>query len=201
MTFAVCLSNSPLANAQCLRYSVDVIRPPPCALLYPQATVHSLNESGHLAGGWGSCGSQVRFLGTGGPSVIPINVPGFPFGVNSSHQIVGTFDNATGHFGYFWQNGALVNVGLSNNTFSECLAINESGQACGYAHIPRGQGVVQRSYIWQNGNGTDLNIPGNVSEANAINNLAQVTGWMGVGDVPPFYGEAFIWQQGMTTPL
>ena len=63
-------------------------------------------------------------------------------------------------------------------------------------------GASLEACMWHEGLVTNLEIsvgPSNV--ANDINDKGQVVGWMGVAPSQPFPGEAFVWENGVTTPL
>ena len=115
------------------------------------------------------------------------------FDVNDAGQVAGIALNRA----FLWRNGTKTDLGtLGSGSSASASAINESGYAVGYSALttpPSGTHAV----LWSNGAITDLtpDVPANQSaSATGINEVGQV-----VGNIS--YVTAFIWQNGVRTPL
>ena len=146
--------------------------------------------------------------GTLTPLTLPIGPNAQAFDVNDNLQIVGWMgtSQANSH-GFLWDDGNAKDLGIpSGGTTSTAQAINNSSVICGNYRIPNPKGgpVVARGWVLKNGEYTDIGVlPGYLrSFAVDINDEDIVVGTCN-GDGP---GEtqtspAFIWQDGVATPL
>ena len=102
--------------------------------------------------------------------------PGKPAKINNAGQVVGTHwinPNWTGARACLWENGSCTVLG-SFGSASYAHDINEQRQIVGLAITG---GNTDRSFLWENGVMTDLNIGGDSnSRAAAINESEQIAG-------------------------
>jgi probable HAF family extracellular repeat protein len=139
-----------------------------------------LNEAGETVG-WAIAGSggYYGFISTPvGPPLTNLGSPpngsySYAQSVNDSRQVVGYADVNVG-FGtedraFFWEDGVMIDMGTLGGDASQARAINNSGQAVGWAE-DGGPGI--HAFIWEDGvmtelPGFDLGYPD--SEARGIN--------------------------------
>jgi probable HAF family extracellular repeat protein len=118
-------------------------------------------------------------------------------GINSLGQVVGLAVNTTAHVerGLLYSAGATTILGTFGGSDSVAMAINDSGQAVGWADTPAN---TQRAFLYSDGVMTNLGTLGGTSSyAYGINNLGQVVG------ISYIAGEelAFMYSDGMMTNL
>jgi probable HAF family extracellular repeat protein len=198
---AVSLSGSS-ALAQCASYAVDVIPGPNCQFENSDASAFGLNAAGEVVGAYYTCdkaGESAVWLR--GKLWIPLTFPSdiaglSPKDINSSRQIVGkaaTARNPTEDIAGFYDfESKTIELGLlPGGNFSEALAVNDDGTACGvWGNNATGE-PSSHGFIWQDGRMSDLALPiGPSHAATGISDSGKVCGWMGTG--PHIDGHAFI---------
>jgi len=126
-------------------------------------------------------------------------------GINSRGQSVGYCGTRGGDIhAVLWQSGNIFDLGGAGGHDAKAAAINNQGQAVGYAAMLNS---VRHAYLWQEGKCLDLRmLPDDIdSEANAINNRAQVVGDShNIGEGPirhAYLSRAFLWQGGKMLSL
>ena len=126
------------------------------------------------------------------------------FDINNAGQVVGYSYNTgnTQMRPVVWSaNGSPTDLGsLAGGPGGKALAINDLGEAVGYAFKPYDQwgSVYDRAVVWRNGTVTELGtLGGNESFAYDINNLGQVVGTSQAGSRVG----AFIWENGVMTEI
>lgn len=200
-------------QVQC-EYEATVIQPAPCPIfgilnLYAMA----VNNVGHVVGWRWNCAldDDIAYLWT--PELGMVDIP-FPPGttrrraeaINSAGRIVGSagFPNdGLGHIAFVYDSttGQLTNLGtLPGATWSEALAVNELGQAVGYALNNVTGDPPLTPLLWQDGLMTVPTLPvGPDAYASDINDNSQVVGWMGHSNAMDSH--AYIWRAGVVTDL
>jgi probable HAF family extracellular repeat protein len=170
----------------------------------PGTSANDINDYGQVTG-WTNVGSELHaFLWTptvaNGTSGSQIDLGDFPgglfeaegFGINSLGQVVGYSNTAQGGHAFLWSPttphgmvGSMADLGVLPNANSSIgLDVNDSGQVVGYSVVmSRGP----RAFVWTptvlNGNSGIMNDLGalsggnGTSEATAINNLGQISGY------------------------
>ena len=193
------------SEAQCPDYQVEVLSLPYCGLPQYGIGPSGLSKNGDITGSYTVCGQEFAgFLWSDGTLTffgLEESKSGGPTDINSKLQAVGVKEGSTGHVGFRYENGKMIDVGmLPGSNFAEAHAINESGQIVGESsdvvNGPLG------AFFWDNGNQFALELPvGPNSIAHDINDNSQVVGWMGQNAISTAYAEAFLWENGKTTPL
>ena len=196
-----CLTH--VSNAQCVRYHVTASATP-CPPF--STTPYAINGSADLVGG-SSCGEYGRaFVAWEGGSSALIPLPGSDgstaHDINDRCAIVGVLEGiGFGHRGFLYHQGDVTILDCQRgHNWSEAHAINDAMICAGLsANVQTGPQLACR---WIDGNIEILPLPvGPESEANDINHSGQIVGWMGVAPVAQFPAEAFLWDNGITTPL
>jgi probable HAF family extracellular repeat protein len=111
--------------------------------------------------------------------------------LNEAGQVVGY---AAGR-AFLWQNGAKRDLGTLGGPSATANALNEAGQVVGHATFATLSQT--RAVLWNNGGIVNLTpelAATEFSSASGINESGQVVGNIG-------YGIAFLWQNGVRTPL
>jgi probable HAF family extracellular repeat protein len=123
---------------------------------------------------------------------------GSAFGINDLGQVVGYSQSTLGIRAFMWQSGTLTDLGvLPGGNDSVAVGINNSGQVVGRSSSSDGD----RAVFWEAGTIASLGIlPGasGRSEATAINDAGQITGW---SDTATGASHAFLFQSGNMTDL
>jgi probable HAF family extracellular repeat protein len=125
-----------------------------------------------------------------------------PRGINSLARVAGA--NAVGGFyeAMLWTNAAWQDLGTLGGNESLAAGLNDLDQLVGYAQIATGQ---TNGFIWiPNGTGSVTNsqmkslgtLGGAVSEAYAVNNAGQITGYSDVPGHPSTQQHAFLFSSG-----
>src|SRR3954451_3829815 len=115
--------------------------------------------------------------------------------INAAGQVTGISHTPTGdQHGFLYNNGKMLDLGTLDERFITYLysprAINDAGQVTGQA-VARSQ----HAFLYTDGQMLDLNPPRNlVTEAHAINNAGQVTGFS-------FDLHAFLYSSGQMLDL
>jgi probable HAF family extracellular repeat protein len=189
-----------VCDAACHEYTVDTISLPFCGFSGYGISPGGLNDQGDVTGWYSVCEADAGafYWSNGALTLVDVGRDsiGGGFDINSKLQIVGVKNGPAGHVGFLYENGKTIDIGMLPGTnFAEAYAINESSIAVGMYN-------GNKAFIWEDGIATAL-VPsvGSSAVANDINDNNQIVGWMGVATFPPFYGEAFVWQNGKTTPL
>jgi hypothetical protein len=140
--FAFCSGGQDVCTA-CPNYSVEVIALPYCGSPFYGISPLGLSSNGHVTGGYNTCaGTAGGFYWVNGSlTLFNVDDDGNPetFGVgraiNSKLQIVGNRLSEVAHTGFHYEAGKTIDIGmLPGCNYAEAYAINESGQACGYAN-------------------------------------------------------------------
>ena len=186
--------------AACAEYSVDVVSLPFCGLPGYGIFPNGLSANGDITGVYNTCGGDASafYWANGALTPFDVNSETFAVGnaVNSNLQIVGDKLGESGHVGFLYDNGIVTDIGpLPGTVIVEVHAINESGTVVGLSG-------GNKAFFWQDGVITQIQPSiGPSAEAHDINDSGQIVGWMGVAPWPPFNGQAFVWEDGVTTPL
>lgn len=120
--------------------------------------------------------------------------------INAKGQVAGdTVSGNYGHYGYVWQAGEVESWGVGSGPHGggQATDINANRQAVGSIVDTRS------AFLWQDGTRTDLGTPynrswGDRSAAEAINDSAQIVGWM-YDHLGP--DRAFLWAHGVFSDL
>jgi probable HAF family extracellular repeat protein len=176
---------------------------------------NAINDSGQVAGTDGYNSGYRAFLWQNG-NFTYLGSFGTQFQVslaydlNNNGTVAGTAatDEILPEFGplyhaFVWQNGAMTDLGvLPNQTESAAMAINSLGQVVGIAdHIEEVtyHELSRKSFLYQNGQLTALNVPGEHNSATDINDFGQIVGFMQT-DVGAT-NNAYIYENGVATDL
>ena len=130
--------------------------------------------------------------------------------INNAGTVVGTSatDEVLPEFGplyhaFVWQNGVMSDLGiLPNQTESAALAVNGLGQVVGVSdHIEEVtyHELSRKSFLYQNGNLIELNVPGEHNSATDINDAGQIVGMMQTAVSAPNNG--YVYENGLATDL
>ncbi len=199
------------ASGQC-QYDVTVIQGPDvCGILGPVLTFGTgLNENGAVVGRWNCPASENRraFVWTPDSGLVTLEIPtGFSgaeaWGINGLGHVVGRITLAAidRYRAALWQDGQAFNLGtLPGGNYSEAFAINERGQIVGQWGHNFMKPFFPRSFVWQDGTMSDLELPmGPRSGAHGLNEQGQIVGWMGESFL--IDSHAFIWKTGVVTDI
>jgi probable HAF family extracellular repeat protein len=155
----------------------------------------AIDSAGDVAGDL----DDQAFLWVGGvmTDIGTLGVVSDAVGINTSYQIVGTWQPNGNDHAFLWQGGVWTDLGTFGGTTASAYGINESGDVVGSATLKTGEG---HAFLWRRGVMTDLGtLPGATnSEALAINASGHVVGDSGTaGGV----NHAFLWKDGVMTDL
>ncbi|HVH47547.1 MAG TPA: hypothetical protein VM925_34665 [Labilithrix sp.] len=131
--------------------------------------------------------------GFGGSYVIPR-------AVNERGQVVGSAPAAgdSSVHAFFWDDGSMVDLGTLGGSESHALAMNDRGEAVGYAAL-KGGTVATRATLWRNGEIVDLGeLGGGFSIAGDINAAGQI---VGNSLTTAKETHAFLWENGVLQDL
>ena len=189
---------------QCIKYSAM-----PITLgCNGSVSAQALSPQGDVVGHFACIGGEDRaFVWWGSDPLAVLNLPNQfwsrAYDVNANLQITGAVEIlGVGIRGYLFQNGITTTIldVLPNHDTSEGFALNRFDVAVGYsANTQVGPVLACR---WVDGKVESLGLPqGPGGKANGVNDRGQIVGYMGslpAGNLP---SEAFLWHNGVTTPL
>ncbi len=142
--------------------------------------------------------------GTGSSATIT-NLPALPntgyqvYGLNPTGQLTGYFfDSTHAAHAFFYDSGALTDLGTFGGSSSIGYAINSSGQVCGESYY--GGDTTIDAFLYSGGNVLDLGtLGGDYSSASALNHAGQVVG----ASLPAFASDthAFLYSSNAMTDL
>ncbi len=126
----------------------------------PQSAALDINDAGQVVG-WATTmtGVQHAFLFSNG-SMTDIGAGFGPFanvanGINSSGAVVGTLTDQFGPVGLLWQGGGAQFLQIPGTTLppdpTYGVAINDSGDVCGYFFQPNALSPGPLGMVWRNG--------------------------------------------------
>jgi uncharacterized membrane protein len=201
VTAVLCASNAP-AGAQC-QYEVTVLPTIDCTFWQSTPEPTAINNLGHVAA-YGGCNDTRAVVWTGGPTWTFLPVP--PGYTRSRAEDLNDLGEAVGWVSTFsgqdqaclWRNGQAILLGIPpGGNFSIATGINNRSEICGYwGHTVTGP---HRAFIWRKGVMTDLVLPfGPQSVAEDINDVSQITGWMGEA---PQDSRCFLWSKSGAVDL
>ena len=173
-------------------------------------TPFALNEAGDVAGMVTCSLVQRAFRWTAETGLEVIPMPGGTtesqgVAINGS-KVVGTYSNPELELGvtgflYDFETDQFTSLGtLPGGNWSQARAINSAGEIVGFwGDTVKGPSPL--AFIWRDGEMIDIHPDfGTVkSDANGINYIGLVTGWMGTS--PLTDARAFIWDDGKVTEL
>ena len=121
-------------------------------------------------------------------------------GLNDRGQVAETYappEDPSSIRAAIWQNGQTTDLGTLGGKGAWADALNDREQVVG---ISRPASGFDHAFLWDRGKMIDLRTPGNVSEAEALNERGQVVGWWGRAN-PGGFRSAFLWQRGKAVDL
>jgi probable HAF family extracellular repeat protein len=137
----------------------------------------------------------------------------FGIGINANGEVTGPSDTPSASDAFLWRQGVMTDLGTLGGATSSGNGINASHQVAGYSNVitldPTNPGAQEiHALLWSGGTLSDLGTLGTGpdSDALAINDPGQVTGWTTIdtGFDPETFGPdyyAFLWQHGVMTNL
>lgn len=194
-------------------YDVTIVEGPSCAFgLHDTIWAFDLNDIGDLVGKY-KCpvGLDDTAYHWDGAVINELEFPwevsrSWAHGVNNNGEITGAMtipDNDFGCLAFLATADEVINLGtLPGGNFSEANALNDQAAVVGiWGDSVTGDPTGKEAFLWTNGLmcglGDDLGTPS--SSASDINNLNQITGWM--GSAVHIDAHAFLWHEGVVLDL
>ena len=199
------------AHAQC-QYDVTIIQAPVCPppLPEPAATfATALNDFGEVVGYHRQCDELTldeAFVWSPETGLVTLDRPtGFVGArandINDIGDIVGSLRTNNRFRGALWQGDQVVDLGIPPaGNFSMASAVNNQSQVVGHwGNSVTGKPALQ-AFLWEDGVMANVELPvGPNSDATAINDLGQITGWMGQSFL--IDSHAYVWDDGSVADL
>ena len=198
------------------RYEPTIVYGPPCSNpnVFHPISPRAINSAGQIAGHIGGClgGGDTAMVWTAEEGIVTIPMPPMTTDsdavditeapdMNELGQMCGTVSilDGTGPRGFIYDSGSVTLLDpLVGDPSSFGESVNLFGTVVGYS-----TGNQHLAVTWTGDRA--LQIPGLLgpdSEAADINDLGDITGWMGVGPAAPAGGShAFLWEHGQVTEL
>lgn len=111
-----------------------------------------------------------------------------PYGINNSGVVVGTFVDQSGiHHGFKYEGGTYSLIDFPGSTQTWALGINNLGQIVG-SHSLNGPDGPWHSFVLDNGNYVQFDVPGWESDARGINAAGSIVGVYNAGGILPTHG-------------
>jgi probable HAF family extracellular repeat protein len=167
------------------------------------SSANAINDAGQMVGNYNlnhpfiwDDGVLTDLGGFGGSASF-----GYALDINNTTQVVGSSFINNGSEGisqhaFLWQDGVMTDLGaLPGLLDSRAHGINELGQVVGFSSLfdPDTTEEISRSFLYSGGQMIDLNVPGDYTAAEDINDFGQIVGWMG--------SRAYIYDDGVVTDL
>lgn len=155
------------------------------------AIAYGINRFGQVVGGvYNASGNVTAFItGANAVGVTYLGALGgfnsFAYGINSSGRAVGfaqTADNYNNAFITGANGSGMTSLGTLGGLQSGAYGINDSGQVVGYSNTVGGNNYA----FVTRPNGVGMTSLGLIGQANRINNLGQVVGFLGSSVEPTF---------------
>jgi len=161
----------------------------------------SANNAGAVVGQSGNDQNPVAFYYSyyGNKKIVDLGLPegataAVASAINNNGQIIGWAKVEGSKRAFLYSNGTFADLGTLGGTFSFGTAINDVGQAVGYAETAT---HATHAFLYDNGGKVDLGALGNPnanpSWATAVNNSGQVVGY---SDVSAGVPHAFLYSNG-----
>ncbi|MES2163675.1 MAG: PEP-CTERM sorting domain-containing protein [Pseudomonadota bacterium] len=170
--------------------------------VYERSNANGINDAGQIVGHLSTSGPNQGFLYQNGSlSVLPeLDIAN---GINNHGEIIGSRSVNGDSQAVTYKNGAVTDViTVAGGQYQTALAINDSGQVMGsYDTVVGG---VHRSFIYENGVGTDLGSlysPYGNTLAHGLNNFGEVVGGSFEDIGADSAGHGFIYSKGQMTDL
>jgi probable HAF family extracellular repeat protein len=141
------------------------------------STANSINNLGEVLGTDQSQGPSQYYLFRSG-TFTSITLPGYAGGLNSSGEIVGSYNPAfSGNLGYLYQKGTVTSIKFPSSTQTYASDINDLGDIVGYFVNSSG---ASHAFLLHKNVYTEIVVPGETqpggTNASGINNCGQVVG-------------------------
>lgn len=146
---------------------------------------YGINTAGHVAGIAGSTIDYMWHAFVYADGEVTLLDPGsMGHGINDRDQVIGSINSMATMFDH----GKTIRLGTLGGSWSDGMAINDAGEATGWATIPHDDEA--HAFVWRAGRMHDLGtLGGTQSQGQAINRAGVVVGWSdlhGLGDEHAF---------------
>ncbi len=189
VAIAACALHAAAGSPDCPTYTVEVIEAATCGFGKDPLTVGTGIAGGTVVGYYPVCfsSSELAFFAdtTGRSGTLPL-LPGFvsmqAWDVNDIGEIVGWLETSTGiSHPFLYSAGVVAELPIpAGFTGSQALALNNRGTIARASFAPS----APQPTIWIDGGPVLLKLPlGPAGEAQDVNELNQVVGWMGSSSV------------------